>query len=215
MISRRLKVYLFSLAGKSSLVAAVMRMPEPTGQILIDGQNIQQLSLPSYRSKISVIPQDPVLFSGPLRFNLDPGSKFQDAQIWNALEAVQLKSLVQKQDKKLHYEISEGGSNFSVGEKQLLCLGRALLQENRIIILDEATANVDFATDKLIQETIRTKFKNCTVITIAHRVDTILDYDRILVVDGGRVVEFDTPEWLLRNEAGKFAELYRLQHPAT
>ena len=97
-----------------------MRMPEPTGQILIDGQNIQQLSLPSYRSKISVIPQDPVLFSGPLRFNLDPGSEFQDAQIWDALEAVRLKPLIQKQDKKLHCDISEGGSNFSVGEKQFL-----------------------------------------------------------------------------------------------
>ena len=205
----------FTLTGKSSLVASLMRMPEPHGQILIDGQNIQQLSLQSYRSKISVIPQDPVLFSGPLRLNLDPETQFEDAQIWNALEAVQLKSLVQERDKQLHYEISEGGTNFSVGEKQLLCLARALLQENKIIILDEATANVDFATDRLIQETIRSKFDRCTVITIAHRVDTILDYDRVLVLEGGEVVEFDKPEVLLRNEKGKFAELCRLQHPVT
>ena len=189
-------------------------MPEPHGQILIDGQNIQQLSLQSYRSKISVIPQDPVLFSGPLRLNLDPETQFEDAQIWNALEAVQLKSLVQERDKQLYYEISEGETNFSVGEKQLLCLARALLQENKIIILDEATANVDFATDRLIQETIRSKFDRCTVITIAHRVDTILDYDRVLVLEGGEVVEFAKPEVLLRNEEGKFAELCRNQNPA-
>ena len=119
---------------------------------------------------------------------------------------------MQKQDEKLCCKISEGGSNFSVGEKQLLCLARALLQDNKIIILDEATANVDFATDRLIQETIRSKFHNCTVITIAHRVDTILDCDRVLVLEGGRVVEFDKPDVLLRNEQSKFAELCRLKN---
>lgn len=124
---------------------------------------------------------------------------------------MQLKPLVQKQDGKLCCKISEGGSNFSVGEKQLLCLARALLQDNKIIILDEATANVDFATDRLIQETIRSKFQNCTVITIAHLLDTILDYDRVLVLEGGRVVEFDKPDVLLRNEQSTFAELCRLQ----
>lgn len=190
-------------------------MPEPGGQILIDDQNIQDLTLPIYRSRISVIPQDPVLFSGPLRLNLDPGIEFEDAQIWNALEAVQLKSLIQKQDGQLYYEIAEGGTNFSVGEKQLLCLARALLQQSKVIILDEATANVDFAKDRLIQETIRSTFRRCTVITIAHRVDTILDYDRVLVFEGGRVVEFDKPEVLLGNEEGKFAELCRLQQVAT
>ena len=188
-----------------------MRMPEPGGQIIIDGQDIQDLSLPIYRSRISVIPQDPVLFSCPLRLNLDPGTEFEDVQIWNALEAVQLKSLIQKQDGKLYCKISEGGTNFSVGEKQLLCLARALLQKNKVIILDEATASVDFATDRLIQGTIRSRFRNCTVITIAHRVDTILDYDRVLVLEAGKVVEFDKPELLLKNDAGKFAELCRPQ----
>lgn len=188
-----------------------MRMPEPGGQILIDDQDIQELSLPIYRSRISLIPQDPVLFTGSLRLNLDPGKEFEDVQIWNALEAVQLKSLIQEQNGKLHCKISEGGTNFSIGEKQLLCLARALLEKNKVIILDEATANVDFATDRLIQETIRSRFRSCTVITIAHRVDTILDYDRVLVFEGGKVVEFDKPKMLLKNDAGKFAELCRLQ----
>lgn len=188
-----------------------MRMPEPGGQILIDDQDIQDLSLPIYRSRISLIPQDPVLFTGSLRLNLDPGKEFEDVQIWNALEAVQLKSLIQEQNGKLHCKISEGGTNFSIGEKQLLCLARALLEKNKVIILDEATANVDFATDRLIQETIRSRFRSCTVITIAHRVDTILDYDRVLVFEGGKVVEFDKPKMLLKNDAGKFAELCRLQ----
>lgn len=186
-------------------------MPEPGGQILIDDQDIQDLSLPIYRSRISLIPQDPVLFTGSLRLNLDPGKEFEDVQIWNALEAVQLKSLIQEQNGKLHCKISEGGTNFSIGEKQLLCLARALLEKNKVIILDEATANVDFATDRLIQETIRSRFRSCTVITIAHRVDTILDYDRVLVFEGGKVVEFDKPKMLLKNDAGKFAELCRLQ----
>lgn len=200
-----------SFTGKSSFVASLMRMAEPGGQILIDDQNIQELALSIYRSRISVIPQDPVLFSGPLRLNLDPGTEFADVQIWNALEAVQLKSLIQKQDGKLYCKISERGTNFSVGEKQLLCLARALLQKNKVIILDEATANVDFATDRLIQETIRSRFHSCTVITIAHRVDTILDYHRVLVFEGGEVVEFDKPDLLLKNDTGKFAELCRLQ----
>ena len=141
-----------------------------------------------------------------------PGSFPADPiQKGKALGTRLLKSLVLKQDGKLDYKTSEGGANLSVGEKQLLCLARALLQENKIIILDEVTANVDFATDRLIQETIRSKFDDCTVITIVHRVNTILDYDRVLVLERGRVMEFDKPEVRLRNEASKFAELRRLQ----
>ena len=199
-------------AGKSSLVAALMRMPEPAGRILIDGLDVQQLNLPSYRSRVSVISQDPVLFSGMLRANLDPTSRFKDTEIWNALEAVHLRLVVEDLEGQLYYQLTEGGSNFSAGQRQLLCLARALLQENRVIVLDEATANVDFATDGLIQETIRTEFKHCTVLTIAHRVSTILDYDRVMVLEGGNIVEFDRPEKLLKLQDGKFAELCRYHH---
>ena len=199
-------------AGKSSLVAALMRMPEPAGRILIDGLDVQQLNLPSYRSRVSVISQDPVLFSGMLRANLDPTSRFKDTEIWNALEAVHLRGVVEDLEGQLYYQLTESGSNFSAGQRQLLCLARALLQGNRVIVLDEATANVDFATDGLIQETIRTEFKHCTVLTIAHRVSTILDYDRVMVLEGGNIVEFDRPEKLLKLQDGKFAELCRYHH---
>ena len=197
-------------AGKSSLVAALLRMPEPTGRILIDGSDVQQFNLQSYRSRISVISQDPVLFSGTLRSNLDPTTSFGDSDIWSALEAVHMKAPVRKLDKELCAELTEGGSNFSAGERQLLCLARALLQGNKIIVLDEATANIDVVTDGLIQDTIRTKFQNCTVLTIAHRVSTILDYDRVMVLEQGTIVECDKPGVLLDVQGGRFAELCRL-----
>ena len=196
-------------AGKSSLVSALMRMPEPSGRILIDGLEVQQLNLPSYRSRLSVISQDPVLFSGMLRENLDPTSCSTDIELWNVLEAVHLRSLIENLEGQLCYELTEGGSNFSAGQRQLLCLARALLQGNKIIVLDEATAKVDFTTDGLIQETIRSQFKHCTVLTIAHRVSTILDYDRVMVLEGGSIVELDRPEKSLEIENGKFAELCR------
>ena len=199
-------------AGKSSLVAALLRMPEPAGLISLDGLDVQQFNLPSYRSRISVIPQDPILFSGMLRANLDPTGRFKDSEVWNALEAVHMRALVSELEGQLYYRLTEGGSNFSAGQRQLLCLARALLQGNRMIVLDEATANVDLATDALIQDTIRTEFKHCTVLTIAHRVSTILDYDRVMVLERGSIVECDKPDILLKVKGGKFAELCRYHH---
>ena len=196
-------------AGKSSLVAALMRMPQPKGRIVIDGIDISHINLTSLRRAISVIPQDPVLFRGSLRRNIDPVGKSCDAAIWQLLEDVHLNERVWNLPQQLDYELTDGGNNFSVGERQLICLARALLQDNKIIVLDEATSNVDYRTDHLIQETIRDKFKECTVLTIAHRVNTILDYDRVLVLDQGEVVEYDEPAVLLARKDGWFAKLCR------
>ena len=187
-------------AGKSSMVAALFRMPQPTGSILIDGVDTASLSVQSVRRAMAVITQDPVLFGGSLRKNLDPFSQFSDADLWTALEEVQLKGLVEKLPGQLEFQVRESGSNFSVGERQLLCLARALLRRSKILIMDEATANVDYKTDRLIQQVIRQKFGDCTVLTIAHRVNTIIDYDKVLVLDDGCVVEFGKPEALLAKD---------------
>nr|QNH67942.1 ATP-binding cassette transporter subfamily C member 1 X3 [Brachionus plicatilis] len=192
-------------AGKSSLSLALFRLLETReGEILIDGMNTKRMGLHDLRQKLTIIPQDPVLFSGTLRMNLDPFEQSSDEQIWNALEKAHLKNFVEKLDKKLLFECSEGGENLSVGQRQLICLARALLRNSKILLLDEATAAIDHNTDDLIQETIRTAFSQCTLITIAHRLNKILDSDRIMVLDKGRIVEFDTPVNLLSNKCGLF-----------
>ena len=157
---------------------------------------------------MAVITQDPVLFGGSLKKNMDPFSQYTDQQLWTALEEVQLKAVVEDLPGQLNFRLRESGTNLSVGERQLVCLARALVQRSKIIIMDEATANVDFKTDRLIQEVIRHKFKDSTVLTIAHRLNTIMDYDKVLVLDGGRVVEFDNPDVLIRN-SGLFAEMVK------
>ena len=176
--------------------------------MLIDGVDVGTLNLQTARRSMAVIAQDPVLFGGSLRRNLDPFSVHTDLDLWTALEEVQLKAMVEKLPGQLEYRVNETGSNFSVGERQLVCLARALVQKSKIIVMDEATANVDFKTDNLIQEVIRHKFKDSTVLTIAHRLNTIMDYDKVLILDGGRMVEFDKPEILIQN-GGIFAELVK------
>ena len=176
--------------------------------MLIDGVDVGTLNLQTARRSMAVIAQDPVLFGGSLKRNLDPFSVQTDLDLWTALEEVQLKAMVEKLPGQLEYRVNETGSNFSVGERQLVCLARALVQKSKIIVMDEATANVDFKTDNLIQEVIRHKFKDSTVLTIAHRLNTIMDYDKVLILDGGRMVEFDKPEILIQN-GGIFAELVK------
>uniref|UniRef100_A0A8C0H0M2 ABC transporter domain-containing protein n=2 Tax=Chelonoidis abingdonii TaxID=106734 RepID=A0A8C0H0M2_CHEAB len=167
------------------------------GEIKIDGVRISEIGLHDLRSKITIIPQDPVLFSGTLRMNLDPFNKYSEDEIWKALELSHLKRFVSSKPDKLEYECSEGGENLSVGQRQLVCLARALLRKTRILVLDEATAAIDLETDDLIQMTIRTQFEDCTVLTIAHRLNTIMDYTRVLVLDKGTIAEFDTPSSLI------------------
>ncbi|XP_053965136.1 probable multidrug resistance-associated protein lethal(2)03659 [Anastrepha ludens] len=184
-------------AGKSSLINALFRLSYNDGSIVIDTRDTNDLGLHDLRSKISIIPQEPVLFSGTMRYNLDPFDEYSDAKLWEALEEVKLKGVVSDLPSGLQSKISEGGTNFSVGQRQLVCLARAILRENKILVLDEATANVDPQTDALIQLTIRSKFKNCTVLTIAHRLHTVMDSDKVLVMDAGRAVEFGAPFELL------------------
>uniref|UniRef100_A0A6I8RP40 ATP binding cassette subfamily C member 3 n=1 Tax=Xenopus tropicalis TaxID=8364 RepID=A0A6I8RP40_XENTR len=185
-------------AGKSSMTLCLFRILEPAeGIVKIDNVNISEIGLQDLRSRLTIIPQDPVLFSGTLRMNLDPFNKYSDDEIWKALELSNLKKFVAGQPSQLEYECSEGGENLSVGQRQLVCLARALLRKTRILILDEATAAIDLETDDLIQMTIRTQFEDCTVLTIAHRLNTIMDYTRVLVLDKGRIAEFDTPTNLI------------------
>eukprot|EP00043_Microstomoeca_roanoka_P004214 m.48205 g.48205 ORF g.48205 m.48205 type:complete len:1423 (-) comp12387_c0_seq3:88-4356(-) len=184
-------------AGKSSILSALFRLSTVSGSILIDGVDTATLPLHTLRERIGVIPQDPVLFSGTMRYNLDPFGQYTDDALWKALEKVELKYKVSDMPEGLSTLLYEHGSNFSVGERQLVCLARAILRENKILVLDEATANVDYHTDHLIQQTIRTAFVHCTVLTIAHRLNTIMDSDRVMVLSAGRVVEFDHAHRLL------------------
>jgi len=170
---------------------------------------VASFGLDDLRSRLTIMPQDPVLFSGTVRRNLDPLSQYSDAQLWNALETCHLKHVISELPSKLEHEVAEGGDNFSVGQRQLICLARAVLRRTRVLVLDEATAAVDLETDELIQRTIRTVFKDCTILTIAHRLNTILDSNRVMVLDAGKVVEFDTPRALMADENSAFASMAR------
>nr|CAD7430331.1 unnamed protein product [Timema monikensis] len=194
-------------AGKSSLISALFRLAPLEGKIWIDGIDTSSIGLHDLRSKISIIPQEPVLFSGTMRKNLDPFDEYSDEILWQSLEEVELKEAVADLPSGLSSVMSEGGSNFSVGQRQLVCLARAIVKNNRILVLDEATANVDPQTDALIQHTIRRKFEECTVLTIAHRLHTVMDSDKVLVMDAGTMVEFDHPRNLLSNPQGYFSQM--------
>ncbi|TSQ35288.1 Multidrug resistance-associated protein 5 [Bagarius yarrelli] len=218
-------------SGKSSLGVALFRLVELSGgSIIIDGVNIAHIGLEALRSKLSVIPQEPVLFLGTVRSNLDPWGQYTDSQVWKALEKTHMKDMVSEvsSGKELNKllmglfldndtamkisqlphgfdsEVTENGENFSVGERQLLCVARALLRHSKIIVLDEATAAIDTKTDRLIQETIRTSFRGCTTLIIAHRINTVLGCDRVLVLDQGQILEFDSPSNLLADESSYF-----------
>lgn len=194
-------------AGKSSLIAALFRLVDLLeGVISIDSIDIKNLSLATLRSRMFCIPQDPFLFSGTLRANLDPLGEFTDDEVWSALRKANLFDTIDSLG-GLKCCIDGSGSNFSVGQKQLICLARAVLHNPKILCIDEATANVDEETDKIIQNALRTAFRNSTVVTIAHRVQTILDSDRVLVMHQGEIVEFDSPDVLMSDSNSYFHKL--------
>ncbi|XP_068992124.1 ATP-binding cassette sub-family C member 4-like isoform X3 [Neodiprion pinetum] len=192
-------------AGKSSLISALFRLVGDglDGEIFLDGISTKSIGLNDLRSRISIIPQEPILFSASLRYNLDPFEQYSDAELWNSIREVELGGVISSLD----FSVAGGGANFSVGQRQLICLARAILRNNRLLVLDEATANVDPNTDALIQRTIRRRFVDSTVLTVAHRLNTIMDSDRVLVMDGGRIVEFDHPHLLLKDRDGYFSQM--------
>ncbi|XP_023233961.1 multidrug resistance-associated protein 4-like [Centruroides sculpturatus] len=196
-------------AGKSSIISALFRMTEPNGNIIIDGVVTQDIGLRDLRSKISIIPQDPILFTGPLRRNIDPFNEYSEDILWQAIEEVELKDVIRKLPGGLDAHLSEGGRNFSIGQRQLICLARAILRQNKILVMDEATSNIDNTTDSRIQKIVREKLQSSTVLTIAHRLHTIIDSDRVLVLDKGKIQEFDMPYKLLENKEGTFYNLVK------
>ncbi|XP_053398618.1 ATP-binding cassette sub-family C member 5-like isoform X2 [Mercenaria mercenaria] len=203
-------------AGKSSLAAALFRLVElGAGSIVIDGEDISALHLSTIRSKMSTITQEPVLFAGTIRYNIDPFSLYSDDSIWEALDKVHIKEKIVQFDEGLEVIVEENGENFSVGERQLICLARAVLRSSKILLLDEATANIDTSTDAMIQETIRECFSDCTVITIAHRLNTVLHSDKIIVLDSGQVMECASPQDLLSNPHSFFNSMISAQSVKT
>ncbi|KAL3649855.1 hypothetical protein CASFOL_006258 [Castilleja foliolosa] len=195
-------------SGKSTLIQALFRVVEPCeGRILIDGVDISKIGLQDLRLRLSIIPQDPILFQGTLRTNLDPLEQHSDHEIWEVLRKCHLSENVKQDERLLDGPVSEDGENWSVGQRQLVCLARVLLQKRRILVLDEATASVDTATDNLIQKTIREETNGCTVITVAHRIPTVVDNDLVLVLGEGKVVEYDSPARLLGDGNSAFSSL--------
>ncbi|XP_031253303.1 ABC transporter C family member 3-like [Pistacia vera] len=195
-------------SGKSTLIQTLFRIVEPAaGQIMIDGINISSIGLHDLRSRLSIIPQDPTMFEGTVRSNLDPLEEYTDEQIWEALDKCQLGDEVRKKEEKLDSKVTENGENWSMGQRQLVCLGRVLLKKSKVLVLDEATASVDTATDNLIQQTLRLHFSDCTVITVAHRITSVIDSNMVLLLNHGLIEEYDSPSKLLGNKSSSFAQL--------
>lgn len=197
-------------SGKTTLIGALFRLVEPSGgKIIIDGLNIATIGLHDLRARFGIIPQDPTLFHGSVRYNLDPLGQHSDLEIWEVLVKCQLREVVQEKEQGLDSLVVEDGSNWSMGQRQLFCLGRALLRKNRILVLDEATASIDNATDAILQKTIRTEFIDCTVITVAHRIPTVMDCTKVLAISDGKLVEYESPMKLMKTEGSLFGELVK------
>ncbi|KAJ7553020.1 hypothetical protein O6H91_06G081400 [Diphasiastrum complanatum] len=195
-------------SGKTTLISALFRLVEPAGgSIIIDGIDISSIGLHDLRSRLSIIPQEPTLFRGSVRFNLDPLAEYPDAIIWEALDKCKLGDIVREKPGKLEALVGDDGENWSVGQRQLFCLGRALLKKSRILVLDEATASIDNTTDSILQKTIKLEFTSCTVVTVAHRIPTVIDSDMVMALRDGHLAEFDRPTNLLEQRTSLFAKL--------
>ena len=195
-------------AGKTTLFSAILRLTElDSGMIKIDDIDVSKIGLSELRSVIAVIPQDPVLFQGSIRYNLDPFDQYDDQAIWSAVQKSHLSDKIKESNEGLEMKVANDGDNLSVGEKQLLCLARALLRQNKILLLDEATASVDVETDYKIQATIKEAFADCTVVTIAHRIHTVMNYDQIIVLKKGLMIEHGSPDELLKKADGAFTSM--------
>lgn len=200
-------------AGKSSIFISILRLVEAErGCIKIDDIDIFSIGTFDLRSRISIIPQDPIIFSGTVRFNLDPLQLYTDEEIFLALKSSHLDSYISDLPQGLYTLLDSGSKALSAGQKQLFCLARALLRQSKLVLLDEATSSVDSHTDSLIQKTIRSEFHNSTILAVAHRVQTVLDYDKIMVLDSGKIVEFDHPNLLLSNPKSVFYSLVHGNH---
>ncbi|KAM3729895.1 hypothetical protein ACB098_12G045500 [Castanea mollissima] len=197
-------------SGKTTLISSLFRLVEPAGgKIIVDGIDISTIGLHDLRSRFGIIPQDPTLFNGTVRFNLDPLSQHSDQEIWEVLGKCQLQEPLQGKGNGLDSLVVEYGSNWSMGQRQLFCLGRALLKRCKILVLDEATASIDNATDMILQKTIRTEFIDCTVITVAHRIPTVMDCTMVLSIGDGKLVEYDEPTKLMKTEGSLFGQLVK------
>ncbi|XP_037520796.2 multidrug resistance protein mrp-7-like [Rhipicephalus sanguineus] len=195
-------------AGKSSLVLALLRMIQRTsGVITIDGIDINTVPLKRLRTAISVIPQDYSMFTGTLRENLDPEGNHSDEVLWRVLRSVHLSDFVEKSPEGLSFCVSQKGETLSAGQRQLVALARALLRATRILVLDEATSQMDSDTERRVQASLRESFSHCTIITIAHRIDTILDYDRVVFMGDGRVLETGGVQDLLSDPCSAFRSI--------
>ncbi|KAM9996282.1 hypothetical protein ACTFIY_002464 [Dictyostelium cf. discoideum] len=200
-------------AGKTTIASSLFRMVECSkGLILIDGIDISKVQLQKLRSSIGIVPQDPFIFTGTIRSNIDPFNEFTDFEIWESIEKVKLKDAINSMPLKLETALQENGDNgFSYGQKQLLCLCRTILKNFKIILMDEATSSIDYHTAQLIKQTIQENFKGCTTLTIAHRLETIIDCNKIAVIDSGQLIEFDTPSNLMSIPNSKFNKLIKSQ----